>query len=271
MLKQINEATDFILSKHSFKPTIGIILGTGLSSLADEIEIECELNYIDIPHFQVSTVESHKGKLLLGKLSEKQVVVMQGRFHYYEGYSMQQITFPIRVMKQLGINTLFISNASGGLNRNFNVSDLMIINDHINLLPEHPLRGKNYEELGPRFPDMSTPYNKNLIELAKKIAIDNNILLHEGKYVAVQGPTLETKAEYKMLHLMRADAVGMSTVPEVIVARHANMKVFGITVITDLGFPEILEPTTLEKVIAAAQIAEPKMTILMKELIKAIQ
>jgi len=267
LLKQIEDAVEYIRSKHYVKPDAGIILGTGLGGLVNEIKITTTISYKDIPHFPVSTVESHEGKLILGKLGSKEVIVMQGRFHYYEGYTMQQITFPVRVMKALGIEKIFISNAAGGLNPKQQVSDLMILNDHINLLPEHPLRGKNENSLGPRFPDMSKAYDEELIQLAKNIAAKNNIRIHEGVYAAVQGPTLETKAEYKYISIIGADAVGMSTIPECIVARHMGMRVFAISVITDLGVEGSIKETSLEDVINAATIAEPNLTLIIKELI----
>lgn len=267
LLKQIEEAVEYIRSKHYVKPDAGIILGTGLGGLVKDIHITTTISYKDIPHFPVSTVESHEGKLIMGKLGGKEVVVMQGRFHYYEGYTMQQITFPVRVMHGLGIEKIFISNAAGGLNPKQKVSDLMILNDHINLLPEHPLRGKNEASLGPRFPDMSKAYDAEFINLAKNIAVKNNIRIHEGVYAAVQGPTLETKAEYKYISIIGADAVGMSTIPECIVARHMDMRVFAISVITDLGVEGSIKETSLEDVINAATIAEPNLTMIFKELI----
>ncbi len=267
LLKQIEDAVEFIRSKHYIKPDAGIILGTGLGGLVKEIKITTIISYKDIPHFPVSTVESHEGKLIFGKLGSKEVIVMQGRFHYYEGYTMQQITFPVRVMKALGIEKIFISNAAGGLNPKQQVSDLMILNDHINLLPEHPLRGKNENTLGPRFPDMSKPYDEELIQLAKDIATKNNIRIHEGVYAAVQGPSLETKAEYKFISIIGADAVGMSTIPECIVARHMNMRVFAISVITDLGIEGLIKETSIEEIITAAAIAEPNLSLIIKELV----
>ncbi len=271
MLQQIHDAISRIRQTTQTAPTIGIILGTGLGKLVEYIEIECEISYKEIPHFPVSTVESHAGKLIFGKLGGKNVVVMQGRFHLYEGYSAKEITFPVRVMKFLGINTLVISNASGGLNPAFNVSELMILNDHINLLPEHPLRGANIDELGPRFPEMSEPYNLQLIDKAKAIALKHNIKLHEGVYVSVLGPTLETRAEYRYLRTIGADAVGMSSVPENIVARHMSIDVVAISVITDMGLPDIPLKTTIEDVIRAANKAEPDLTLLITELIKTLQ
>jgi len=270
LTNQITEAAEFIRSKHYVKPQAGIILGTGLGGLVKEINITTTISYKDIPHFPVSTVESHEGKLILGKLGGKEVIAMQGRFHYYEGYTMQQITFPVRVMKALGIENIFISNASGGLNPAQKVSDLMILNDHINLLPEHPLRGKNEDKLGPRFPDMSKAYDAEFIERAKAIAKKNNIVVHEGVYASVQGPTLETKAEYKYIRIIGADAVGMSTVPECIVARHMDMRVFAISVITDLGVEGHIQETSIEDVISAATKAEPNLSLLIKELIASL-
>ncbi|MEQ8359773.1 MAG: purine-nucleoside phosphorylase [Cytophagales bacterium] len=267
-LKEIKESLDFIQKKIEFKPEFGIILGTGLGALAKEIIKELEINYKDIPHFPVSTVESHTGKLIFGYLSGKKVVVMQGRFHYYEGYSMQQIVLPVRVMKMLGIKTLFVSNASGGLNPDYQVSDLMILNDHINLLPENPLRGPNIDELGVRFPDLSNVYEKKLIQRALQISTDFEINVHEGIYAAVQGPTLETPAEYRYIRIIGADAVGMSTIPEVIVAHQMGIPVFAISVITDMGVPGMIEKVTIEKVLAAAAKAEPFMTLILKELIR---
>ncbi len=266
----LEEATGYLRGRiGSFEPRLGIVLGTGLGQLAEHIAVEWEFPYPEIPHFPVSTVESHAGRLLFGHLEGCPVMVMQGRFHYYEGYSMKEITFPIRVMYRLGVRWLFISNAAGGLNPAMQVSDLMIIRDHINLLPENPLRGANWDELGPRFPDMSMPYDVELIRRAREIAEEMGIRVHEGVYVAVAGPNLETKAEYQFLRLIGADAVGMSTVPEVIVARHMGMKVFGVSVITDIGYPvEKVEEVTLERVIEAARRAEPWLTELIRRLVQ---
>ncbi len=267
----IDEATAYIQSKiEDFKPQFGIILGTGLGKLASEIEISYSLDYKDIPHFPIATVEFHTGKLLFGKLQGKNVVCMQGRFHYYEGYSMKQVTFPVRVMKLLGIERLFVSNASGGINPMFNESDLMIIEDHIALfLPENPLVGANI--MGDRFPDMSEPYDLEMIEKAKIIATQSNIEgVHSGTYVSVTGPQLETKAEYRLLRNLGADAVGMSTVPEVMVARQMGIPVFGISVITDMCIPETLKKAEIENILAAAFKAEPNMTLIIKELIGSL-
>lgn len=268
LLEQIEETKAYIASKITTQADFGIILGTGLGALAKEIEAEQTLSYADIPHFPVSTVESHSGKLIFGRLGGKNVVAMQGRFHYYEGYNMKQVTYPVRVLKALGIQKLFISNAAGSTNGDFKTGHLMIINDHINLQPEHPLRGKNHDSLGPRFPDMLHTYDKSLIEKAQKIADEANIDCHQGVYASVSGPCLETPAEYTYLHTIGADAVGMSTVPEVIVARHMNLPVFAISVITDMGYPrELIQETSLEDVIAVANEAEPKLTKIMKALI----
>ncbi|UTA69726.1 purine-nucleoside phosphorylase [Emticicia sp. 21SJ11W-3] len=271
MLNHIQEASDYIQSQTDhFKPQFGIILGTGLGKLTDDMVIEFSLNYSDIPYFPISTVESHKGKLLFGTLNGKKVVCMQGRFHYYEGYSMQQVTFPVRVMKWLGIDRLIVSNAAGGLNPGFKESDLMIIEDHIGLfLPDNPLRGENI--MGDRFPDMSEPYEIEMIEKALLLATQNGIEgLHKGVYVSVPGPNLETRAEYRMLRLSGADAVGMSTVPEVIVARQMDIPVFGISVITDMCVPELLKKAELPRILEAARKAEPTMTLIIKELIGSL-
>lgn len=269
MLEKIKETADFIKAKVNDIPTTAIILGTGLGELVNHIEITDVIEYSEIPNFPISTVEGHSGKLIFGALGNKRVMAMQGRFHFYEGYSMQQVTFPVRVMKALGINTLFVSNAAGGMNPEFKIGDIMIINDHINLFPEHPLRGKNYNELGPRFPDMSEPYSHRLIADALKVAAANNIKVHQGVYVGTQGPTFETPAEYRYFRRIGGDAVGMSTVPEVIVARHSGMEVFAISVITDMGGLEGVEPEKVshEEVQKAAAEAQPKMTAIMKGLI----
>lgn len=270
MLTQFKESVAYIQSRTNVQPTIGIILGTGLGGLVKEIEIIDEIEYKDIPNFPVSTVESHKGKLIFGNLGGKQVVAMQGRFHYYEGYNMKQVTFPVRVMKLLGIQRLFVSNASGGVNPDFEVGEIMIQDDHINLFPEHPLIGRNIDELGPRFPDMSQPYDRKMIELAKEIAVENNIKVSVGTYLGLTGPTLETPAEYKYVRVIGADAVGMSTVPEVIVARHMNIPCFAISIITDLGVPGKIKEVSLQDVIDVANRQEPKMTLIMRELISRV-
>ncbi len=270
MLTQFKESADYIKSRTKVEPTVGIILGTGLGGLVKEIEIIDEINYEDIPHFPLSTVQSHSGKLIFGNLGGKKVVAMQGRFHFYEGYDMKQVTFPVRVMKFLGIQRLFVSNASGGVNPDFEVGEIMIQNDHINLFPAHPLIGKNFDDLGPRFPDMSQPYDHTMIELAKNIAKENNIRVAVGTYAGLTGPTLETPAEYSYVRAIGADAVGMSTVPEVIVARHMNIPCFAISIITDLGVPGKIKEVSLQDVIDVANRQEPKMTLIMRELITRI-
>ncbi|MDR0802723.1 MAG: purine-nucleoside phosphorylase [Fluviicola sp.] len=270
MLEQMKEAAEYIGSKTPVKPSIGIILGTGLGGLVKEIEVTDEIPYEQIPHFPVSTVESHSGKLIFGNLGGKKVVAMQGRFHFYEGYNMQQVTFPVRVMKLLGIERLFVSNASGGVNPDFEVGEIMILDDHINLFPAHPLIGKNIDELGPRFPDMSEPYDHKMIALAKNIAAENNIRVSVGTYAALTGPTLETPAEYGYVRAIGADAVGMSTIPEVIVARHMEIPCFAISIITDLGVPGKIRKVSLQDVIDVASRQEPKMTLIMRELISKI-
>lgn len=269
MLEKIKQTAEFIRGKVTEMPKVAIILGTGLGQLADEITEKLEIPYQEIPNFPVSTVEGHAGKLIFGKLAGKRVLAMQGRFHFYEGYSMKDVTFPVRVMKALGIETLFVSNASGGMNQGFKVGDVMIITDHINLFPEHPLRGKNYNELGPRFPEMSEPYSLELIAEAKRIAAEQNIRVVEGVYVGTSGPTFETPAEYRFFATIGGDAVGMSTVPEVIVARHGGMNVFGVSVITDLG-GFVVEKVSHEEVQAAAGIAQPKMTAIIKGLLAKV-
>ncbi len=271
MLEQIEFSTKKILEKtRNFKPETGIILGTGLGGLVKEILVEFVLPYTEIPHFPVSTVEGHSGKLIFGELSSKKVVVMQGRFHFYEGYSMKEITFPVRVMKALGIKNLCVSNACGGMNPEFSVGELMLINDHINLFPDNPLIGQNHERLGPRFPDMGETYDKSFIKIAKTIAIEHRIKVSEGVYAGLTGPCFETPAEYRYLRRIGADVVGMSTVPEVIVAKHAGLRVFGISIVTDLGVEGHVQKVTHEEVQMIAAQQEPKMTLLLKELIKQI-
>ncbi|UAY51360.1 purine-nucleoside phosphorylase [Ferruginibacter albus] len=267
MIAKIKEAVAYIQSQYQTKPIAGIVLGSGLGSFTREMNVEKEIKYSAIPHFPVSSVEGHSGKLIFGELGGKKVVCMSGRFHYYEGYSAQDVVFPIRVMKFLGIQTLFISNAAGGMNLNFKVGELMVINDHVSLFAVNPLLGKNYDELGPRFPDMSEPYSKELIKKAKVIAAAKNIDLKEGVYVGVTGPTFETRAEYKLLHIVGGDAVGMSTVQEVIAAVHMGVTVFAMSVITDLGIREEENKITHEEVLQAAKEAEPKLTAIFKELI----
>lgn len=269
MLEKIQETATYLKGKISTHPETAIILGTGLGSLVHEITDKYEIDYKDIPHFPLSTVEGHSGKLIFGKLGNKDIMAMQGRFHYYEGYSMKEVTFPVRVMHALGIKTLFVSNAAGGMNPDFEIGDLMVITDHINFFPEHPLRGKNIP-YGPRFPDMSEAYNKELINKADIIAAEKGIKLQHGIYIGTQGPTFETPAEYKMFHILGADAVGMSTVPEVIVANHCGINVFGVSVITDLGVEGKIVEVSHEEVQKAADEAQPRMTTIMRELINRI-
>ena len=269
MLEKIQETADFIKSKVNVLPKTGIILGTGLGNLVTQITDKLEIPYETIPNFPVSTVEGHSGKLIFGKLGDVNVLAMQGRFHYYEGYDMKQVTFPVRVMKALGIENLMVSNAAGGMSPDFEIGDLMIIRDHINFFPEHPLHGKNIE-YGPRFPDMSEAYSKDLIDKALEIAKEKGIKVQQGVYIGTQGPTFETPAEYKMFHILGADAVGMSTVPEVIVANHCGIKVFGVSVITDLGVEGKIVEVSHEEVQKAADEAQPRMTTIMREMINRI-
>lgn len=253
-------------SKMTTAPETAIILGTGLGSLVNEITDKYEIKYEDIPNFPLSTVEGHSGKLIFGKLGNKEIMAMQGRFHFYEGYSMKEVTFPVRVMRELGIKTLFVSNAAGGMSPDFIIGDLMIITDHINMFPEHPLRGKNIP-YGDRFPDMSQAYSSELIAMAKEIAKEKGIRVVEGVYLGTQGPTFETPSEYRMFHRMGGDAVGMSTVPEVIVARHCGIRVFGISVITDLGVEGKIVEVSHEEVQKAADEAQPRMTTIFREIV----
>ncbi len=267
ILEQIEETVKAIRSRYTEQPTVGIVLGSGLGNLTREIAIEKEIPYTDIPNFPVSTVEGHQGKLIFGLIGGKRVVILSGRFHYYEGYTPTQVVFPIRVLKFLGVNTLLLSNAAGAMNTSFHVGDLMIINDHISFFTVNPLLGKNELSLGPRFPDMSEPYDKALIMAAKAIAAGLKIPVHEGVYCGVTGPTFETRAEYKLLRIAGGDAVGMSTVQEVIAARHLGMAVFAMSVITDLGIREEENIITHEEVLQAAAAAEPKLTALFKGII----
>lgn len=268
MLEKIKQTAEYLAGRCGTKPTLGIILGTGLGTLVEYIENQIVIPYSEIPNFPVSTVEGHSGNLIFGDMGGKRVMAMQGRFHYYEGYDMKAVTFPVRVMKAMGVETLFVSNAAGGMNKEFKVGDVMIITDHINLFPENPLRGKNYNELGPRFPAMTEPYAKSLIALADNIGTEKNIRLMHGVYVGTPGPTFETPAEYEYFRIIGGDAVGMSTVPEVIVARHMDMKVFGISVITDLGGKDITEVPTHEEVQKAALNAQPTVVALMKAMVE---
>lgn len=266
-LRRIRTASEAVRARTSIEPRLAIILGTGLGALADEIEAETVIPYEEIPDFPVPTVESHSGRLLLGRLSGQPVVAMQGRFHRYEGYTMSQVTFPVRVMRDLGAETLIVSNACGGMNPMWDVGDLMMIADHINLLDDNPLIGPNLDQLGPRFPDMSEPYDLGLQRLALDVARDEKITLRRGVYVAVSGPNLETRAEYRFLRLIGADVVGMSTVPEVIVAIHGGMKVLGVSIITDRCLPDALKPASVEEIIRVAGEAEPKLTQLIKSVV----
>lgn len=270
MLDLIRETAAFIRGQVAEMPGIAIILGSGLGDLVNHMDIVKEIDYKDIPNFPVSTVEGHAGKLIFGNLGGKYVMAMQGRFHYYEGYDMKQVTFPVRVMKEIGVETLFVSNAAGGMNKEFKVGDVMVITDHINIFPENPLRGRNFNELGPRFPAMTEPYSHRLIGLADAIAAEDGIRLMHGVYVGTTGPTFETPAEYEYFRIIGGDAVGMSTVPEVIVARHADMEVFGVSVITDLGGKDITEVPSHEEVQKAAVKAQPVMTKIIKEMLARI-
>jgi purine-nucleoside phosphorylase len=264
------ETMEYIRRYYQGSVEIGIVLGTGLGRLAESIEKEVQLAYNFIPHFPISTVESHFGRLIFGILGGKKVVAMQGRFHYYEGYTMYQITYPIRIMKLLGAHTLLLSNAAGAVNLTYKLGDLMIIRDHINLLPENPLRGINLDQFGPRFPDMSQPYDRTLIAKSKSIAQNLGTPVQEGVYAAVQGPNLETAAEYRYLRIIGADVVGMSTVPECIVANHMGMRVFAMSIVTDIGDPDNLKPVSLEEIIRVANQAEPKLTQIFTELVRSL-
>jgi purine-nucleoside phosphorylase len=266
--RRINEARRFIRSKTSMKPDIAIILGTGLGGLAKEIKRAVRIPYNEIPNFPVSTVLGHSGELVLGYLSGKKVVAMNGRSHYYEGYTMQQVTFPLRVMKFLGAKTLVVSNAVGGMNPFYRRGDIVLISDHINLMGDNPLIGPNDDSIGTRFPDMSEPYTKRLLDLTEKLAVDLKIKVHRGVFVAVAGPNLETGAEYRFLRVIGADTVGMSTVPEVLVACHMKMKVLGLSIVTDMCLPDALEPADHIRIMKAAQRAEPKLTKLVKEVLR---
>ncbi len=269
-MEKLKEAASFLKSKGIEKPEIGIILGTGLGSLANDVQVEISLDYKDIPHFPLSTVEFHSGKLLYGVLGDKKVLVMNGRFHFYEGYTLQEVTFPVRVMKMLGINYLLVSNAAGAINLNLPKASLMIIDDHINMLPGSPLVGKNLDELGPRFPDMSRPYDPELISMMENIAANKGIKINKGVYVAWIGPNLETRAEYRFIKLMGADAVGMSTVPEVLVANHMGMKVAAVSVITDACDPDNLHPVDIDDIIRNAAMAEKDLVLLFESLIRKL-
>lgn len=270
MLETIKQTSDYLKNKIGEIPSTAIILGTGLGELANEIDNKTEIPYSEIPNFPISTVEGHSGKLIIGTLGGKRILAMQGRFHFYEGYSMKEVTFPVRVFQALGVKYLFVSNAAGGMNPSFDIGDIMLIEDHINMFPEHPLRGKNYDELGTRFPDMSEAYDKKLRMMAMQIANEKNIKLQHGVYVGVQGPTFETPAEYQFFRIIGGDAVGMSTVPEVIVANHAKMKVLAFSIITDLGVPGKIVEVSHEEVQEAAKIAQPKMAEIMRAIVQKI-
>ena len=262
------ETAQFLKKQINYTPEYAIVLGSGLGSLSEDIEVDVEIPYKDIPNFPVSTVKGHKGSLIFGSLNGKKIVAMNGRFHFYEGYSMKQVTFPERVFWQMGIRKLVVSNASGGVNRNFKIGDVMLITDHINFFPEHPLRGPNDERFGPRFVNMSEPYSKKMLQVVRKYAADNDIRIKEGTYLGLQGPTFETLAEYTMVRSIGGDAVGMSTVPEVIVARHMDMEVFGISVITDIGTAEFIEEVNHQEVLKAAKAAEPVVRELVAKLVE---
>ena len=267
MEKALNDAIEYIRRLCNWEPEIGIILGTGLGGLCDAIEIEKTIPYNFIPNFPIATVQSHFGRLIFGKLGNKKVVAMQGRFHFYEGYSMHQITFPVRIMKMLGVHTLFVSNASGALNLDYKNGDLVVLDDHINLQPTNPLIGPNLDHFGPRFPEMSRPYDPALIERGLEIGRENGFPMQKGIYVSVTGPNLETRAEYRYMRIIGGDIVGMSTVPEVLVARHMDMRVFAISIVTDIGNPDDPEEVTLDIIIDRAKAAEPQMTTIFKQLI----
>lgn len=267
MWEKVQETVSYIQKAINFTPEYGVILGSGLGSFTEEIDIQYTLPYNEIPNFPVSTVQGHKGALVFGTIGDKKVMAMQGRFHYYEGYNMKEVTFPVRVMKYLGVSKLIVSNASGGVNANFKVGSIMLIKDHINFMPEHPLRGKNDERFGPRFVNMSEPYSRKMIAHATDLASNLDIKVHVGVYLGLQGPTFETLAEYKMVKAVGADCVGMSTVPEVIVARHMDLETFGVSVITDMGDAESIDSISHDEVLEAAKGAEPKVRLLIRELI----
>ena len=268
--EQIAQAVEGIRAQSKIEPEIGIILGTGLGALADDIEVETIIPYEEIPHFPLSTVEFHAGRLILGTLSGKSIVAMQGRFHLYEGYSLQQVTFPIRVMRALGAETLIVSTACGGMNPQYRSGDIMLITDHINLLGDNPLIGSNDDGLGPRFPDMSEPYSRALIGISEEVALEEKIGIRKGVYAAMTGPNLETAAEYRFLRIIGADVVGMSTVPEDLVAVHAGMRVLGLAVVTDICFPDTLKEADIEAIIRTAEETEPKLTRIIQRVVERI-
>ncbi len=267
LYEKIHEARDVIAKRWAGKPRVGIILGTGLGGFAEDIQAEATIPYGDVPHFPQSTVQSHAGRLVCGTVAGKSVMAMEGRFHFYEGYSLQQITFPVRVMKSLGCEVLIVSNACGGMNPQWAKGDIMLIDDMINLMGDNPLIGKNDDRLGPRFPDMSQPFDANLIALAQRIALEERITVHKGVFVAVTGPNLETRAEYRFLRAIGADVVGMSTVPEVIVAVHCGLRTLGLSVITDMCLPDALHPCVLEDILATAAVAEKKLRVLVRRVV----
>ncbi len=268
--EKLSETTEFLIKHTSIRPKIGVVLGTGLGNLGDYVQVKDRFSYKDIPNFPFSTAPGHKGELLLGTLENKEVMVMEGRFHYYEGWTLEQITYPIRVMKAMGVEVLIISNAAGGLNPLFKAGDIMLIDDHINLMGVNPLIGPNDDELGPRFPDMSEPYSKELISLAEEVALEEKIPIKKGVYIAVTGPNLETRAEYRFFRIIGADAVGMSTVPEVIVGVHAGLKILALSVITDMCLPDALEPVSVEKIIQVANTTAPKLLRLVKGVVSRL-
>lgn len=267
---KIHDSSDTIAARYSAKPKIGLILGTGLSGLSQQIDAQTVLPYEEIPHFPSSTVESHTGQLVCGELSGQNIVAMEGRFHYYEGYSLTEVTFPVRVMKALGCEILIVTNAAGGMNPQYSLADVMLIEDHINLMPENPLRGVNDPDLGPRFPDMSAPYDRELLNLAKQSALELQIPHQKGVFVAVPGPNLETRAEYRMLKAFGADVVGMSTVPEVIVAQHAGLRTLGLSIVTDLCLPDALEPVELSKIFEIAAIGGERLSRLIPHIVEQL-
>lgn len=267
---KVRDAAQAVKARWSVQPKVGVVLGTGLGGFAEEVDKGAVIKYSEIPHFPESTVESHAGQLVCGSLAGVPVVAMEGRFHFYEGYSMQEVTFPVRVMRELGCDVLIVSNACGGMNPQFATGDLMLIEDHINLMGANPLIGKNDDKLGPRFPDMCAPYDSALLKTASAVALENKIVAHKGVYVAVAGPNLETRAEYRFLRMIGADVVGMSTVPEVIVAVHAGMRVMGLSIITDMCLPDALEPANVQKIIAVANSAEPKLRLLVRETVRSL-
>lgn len=267
MWEKVQQTVNYIKSKTDFTPEYGVILGSGLGSFTDDIKVHFTLPYAEIPNFPLVTVQGHHGALVFGTIGDKKVVAMQGRFHFYEGYTMQEVTFPVRVMKFIGVSKLVVSNASGGVNSNYKVGSIVVLKNHINLMPEHPLRGKNDERFGPRFVNMSEPYSRNMIVKAHELATKLQIEIQEGVYLGLQGPTFETLSEYKMVKILGADCVGMSTVPEVIVARHMDLETFGISVITDMGNEESIDTISHEEVLEAAKKAEPNIRILIKNLI----